>query len=98
MIDLSPEVRDAVLAILHRHLGSQRIFLVGSRARGTAKRFADIDILLMNEEALSPEERAKVRYDLEESDIPYKVDLLEWAELSPSFRLRLQKEAQPLNG
>ncbi len=96
MIDLSPAVRDSVLNILHHHLGGQRIYLVGSRARGPAKRFADIDILLMNEQPLSPEVRAHLRYDLEESDIPYKVDVMEWAGLSPSFRSRLQQEARPL--
>lgn len=96
MIDLSPAVRDCLLEIVHRHLGRQFVYLVGSRARGPAKRFADIDILLMNEQPLSPLVRATLRYDLEESDIPYKVDLLEWAELTPAFRSRLQKQAQPL--
>jgi predicted nucleotidyltransferase len=96
MIDLSPDVRASVLDIMHQHLGDQRLYLVGSRARGPAKRFADIDILLMNKQPLSPAVRANLHYDLEESDIPFKVDVLEWAGLSQSFRSRLQQEARPL--
>jgi uncharacterized protein len=96
VIDLSPDVRDRVLDILHKHLSGLPIYLVGSRARGPAKRFADIDLLLMNDQPLAPEERANLRYDFEESDIPYKVDLLEWVGLSTSFRFRLLQEAQSL--
>ena len=96
MIDLSPTVRAHVVEILRRRLGDQRVYLVGSRAQGPAKRFADIDLLLMNDQPLAPAERAILRYEVEESDIPFKVDLLEWSELSPAFRERLQKEARLL--
>lgn len=96
MIDLSPAIRAQLLDILQRSLGNQAVLLVGSRARGPAKRFADIDLLLMNGQPLSPSVRANLRYELEESDIPFKVDLLEWADLTPAFRKRLQSEAQPL--
>jgi predicted nucleotidyltransferase len=96
LIDLSSYVRADVIDILRRHLGSQPVYLVGSRARGPAKRFADIDLLLMNDHPLSPTERALLRNDFEESDIPYKVDLLEWTELSPGFRERLRQEAELL--
>lgn len=96
MMDLSPAVRAHGLDILRRRLGDQRVYLVGSRARGAAKRFADIDLLLMNDQPLAPAERAVLSYEFEESDIPFKVDLLEWPELGPAFRERLQKEAQLL--
>jgi uncharacterized protein len=96
MIDLSPVVRARVLDILRRCLGDQRVYLVGSRARGPAKRFADIDLLIMNDQPLAPAERAILRDEFEESDIPFKVDLLEWPDLDPAFRIRIQKEAQLL--
>ena len=96
MIDLAPAIRERLLDILRRSVGNQSVLLVGSRARGPAKRFADIDLLLMNAQPLSPSARANLRYELEESDIPFKVDLLEWSDLSPAFRERLQREAQPL--
>lgn len=97
MIDLPDTIRARLIDIVQHRLGDQRVFLVGSRARGQAKPFADVDLLLMNEQSLPPATRATLRCDFEESDIPFKIDLLEWADLSPTFRERIKKEAQLLS-
>jgi len=96
MSDMDAHSRAEVARIVRAHLGGQEIRLVGSRARGTAKRFADIDVLVMNREPLSPSARALINTAFEESDLPYKVDLLEWASLTPAFRDRLLRDSVPL--
>ncbi len=93
MIDLAPSVQAEIVEILRRRLGQTEVRLVGSRARGPAKRYADVDLLIMNPRPLPPLTRALLRTDFEESDIPYKVDLVEWADLSQPFRRRLEKES-----
>ncbi len=52
------------------------IYLFGSRARGDFQSGSDIDLAILSEEPLS-EELAVIREILEESNLPYKVDLVE---------------------
>jgi len=64
--------------------------------RGGAKRHADIDLLVIRSKPLLPRERALVNTAFEESDIPFKVDILEWECLTPSFRRRLMEGGAPV--
>ena len=96
MIDLDAATRKKVEFVLGRFLPEAEVRLVGSRARSGAKRQADIDLLVMRPEALSPLERALLNTAFEESDIPFRVDVLEWECLAPSFRERLTEGGAPI--
>ena len=96
MIDLDVKTRQQVQRILNQYLPEAEVRLVGSRARRGAKRQADIDLLVMRSKPLLPRERALLNTAFEESDIPFKVDLLDWELLTIAFRLRLLKGGAPL--
>ena len=66
------------------------IYLFGSRARGEARSGSDVDLAILSEEPLS-RELALLRYILEESSLPYKVDLVE-LRLAPYLREKVLKE------
>ena len=83
-------------SILEEYLPESEVFLVGSRARGTSKRYADIDLLLTRPPRLSKEHRALIKSAFEESNIPYRVDLIEADDLTESFRERLMGDAESL--
>ena len=96
MIDLDVKTRNQVQRILNQYLPEAEVRLVGSRARRGAKPQADIDLLVMRSHPLLPRERALLNTAFEESDIPFKVDLLEWELLTTAFRLRLLEGGAPL--
>ena len=96
MVDLDPASRGEVERILDLQLPGTEVRLVGSRARGPSKPYADIDLLVMRDESLSPLQRALLNNAFEESDLPFKVDVMEWHSLSPSFRARLLSDSVPL--
>lgn len=52
--------------ILSESIPDREVYLVGSRAKGTAGRFSDIDLLIAGNTPLSPEERTRLRMALEE--------------------------------
>jgi len=68
----------------------EHIYLFGSRARGDASTYSDIDIAIESSRTLS-EKLSQVRFDIEESLIPYKVDLVELPK-APYLREIIQKE------
>ncbi len=58
----------------------------GSRVTGRAKPFSDLDLAIMGEVAVHAATLAALADDFDESDLPFKVDLVEWAGLVGSFR------------
>lgn len=53
-----------------------KIYLFGSRARGENSRFSDIDIGFLSDKDLS-KDLVMLRELIEESNIPYKVDIVD---------------------
>jgi predicted nucleotidyltransferase len=68
----------------------EHIYLFGSRVRGDASAYSDIDIAIESSSALSSK-LSQVRFELEESLIPYKVDLIELSK-APYLRDIIKKE------
>ena len=70
-----------------------RVYLHGSRARNEACRHSDIDIALDGGgKAVDPALLAQIREALEESHIPYTVDLMDMAHADEKFRERIRRE------
>jgi predicted nucleotidyltransferase len=59
-------------------------YAFGSRARGEAKRFSDLDLCFFD--PLPDTIRSHIEEDFEESDLPYKVDMIYWDTCSPEFK------------
>ncbi len=75
-----------VLAILTECLPNQEVYAFGSRVTGKARRYSDLDLVVIGEKALSLAKKSAVQEAFSESDLPWKVDLLDWHELSDGFR------------
>ena len=86
-ITLSEEQVQLVKSILTNHLPRNTlIWLFGSRATGTAKKFSDIDLLIdANRKPMSLELRANLANAFEESDLPYKVDVVDVVTVDAEF-------------
>lgn len=66
-----------------------KIFIFGSRATGTYKPYSDIDFYVEAEPKMTLEQQSTL-YDLfEESDLPYKVDLVTKENLLPAFKYNI---------
>ena len=63
-----------------------KVWLFGSRSRGDYRRFSDIDLLYEIDRNLPDGFLYDVSTQLEEADIPYKVDLVREADLAESYR------------
>ena len=90
-IDISAEQRETILALLQRHLPGTAAWVYGSRARWTSRPESDLDLVVF----ATPDQRARVgalRDALEESDLPFRVDLFAWDDVSESFREKIEAE------
>ena len=85
-IDVAPEDYATVTAILARLLPGVEVRAFGSRVTGRIRRGSDLDLALMTDRPLSLDTRADLRDAFSESTVPFRVDILDWAETSESFR------------
>jgi uncharacterized protein len=85
-LDIDPSDLALVLAILVRHVPGREIWAFGSRVGGRARKYSDLDLCVVGDAPLPADIRAALAEDFSESDLPYKVDLVDWAAASGSFR------------
>ncbi len=94
---LSADQRARAIAILTAVLPpAARVFVFGSRATARAGRFSDLDLAIDAGRALSADEHATLAEAFEESDLPFRVDLLDCATADPAFRARIARDWVPL--
>ncbi len=86
--DLAVTPSDLVIvhAILRRHVPDRTVWAFGSRAKGAAKKFFDLDLAPLGDEPLPIATMAELAEAFSGSDLPYKVDLVDWATTAESFR------------
>lgn len=97
-LQLTPEQRRQVQTILKQHLPQVQAWVFGSRATGRARPFSDLDILLTLPTTLSWDQRAQLRDAFENSDLPFKVDVVEADRLEGPTAERVRREMRPLVG
>jgi type I restriction enzyme, S subunit len=81
-----------VRSILQKNVPHFTVWAFGSRAKGVAKPYSDLDLVVMTEQALPLDVSAALADDFSESDLPWKVDLLDWAVLSQEFRRIIERD------
>ena len=89
-IVIEPHQWQELSAILRTHLPGRRVWAFGSRATGQrVKRFSDLDLAIEGE-PIPWKEAALLDEALDESRLPFKVDLVELSALTPEFRARIE--------
>lgn len=68
------------------------VFLFGSRAKGSGEGHADIDIGFLSKKEIDPRLLRKISDDLEESRVPFHVDLIDFSKVQDKFKKAAMKE------
>ena len=78
---------DIVKQIVLKHIPKDNfaVFLFGSRSVGNAKPLSDIDIGILGLEPLPTIIKVDLESDLEESIVPYKIDLIDFIRIIEYF-------------
>lgn len=89
------DVADKDLLVLRElfanHLPDTEVWAFGSRVKGTARKDSDLDLVVFSK----PDQKSKVhalREALDESALPFRVDVLVWDDISEAFRENIRKK------
>lgn len=92
-LDLAPAHRNIVLQILQAHLPSAtKVWAFGSRANGRSAPFSDLDLAIDAGRPLRRDEMAALSDAFCESDLPWKVDVVDWRSLTSGFARLIEAE------
>ena len=95
-MDHLAEVKRIVLGGLKGHRA--KVYLFGSRATGEAWRWSDIDVAVLPLEPMPEGLLGEIREALEESHVPFFVDLVDLSHAEASLRRRVKREGVLWNG
>lgn len=85
MIDLDEKYINFIKKTVSSVLGDYKLYIFGSRVKGRAKEYSDIDIAIDSEE-LSSANKSKLEALFENSTIPYEVDIVDLNNITETFK------------
>jgi type I restriction enzyme S subunit len=97
-IDIRPDHWRIVHAILQKYVPQYAVWAFGSRAKWTAKEYSDLDLAVITDKPLPLSVSADLSDDFSESDLPWKVDIVDWATTSESFRKVIERDKVVIKG
>lgn len=94
-IDITEEYLNIILNIFKKYLigTNSKIYAFGSRAKQTAKPYSDLDLAIdMSKSKLPIELEEKIKLELEDTNISYKVDIIDLNSITDSFRQNIASD------
>lgn len=85
-VDLRPDHWAIVRSALQQHVPDREVLVFGSRATWSAKDYSDLDLAVLGEEPLPLHVASALDEALGASDLPFKVDVVDWARIDDDFR------------
>jgi predicted nucleotidyltransferase len=98
-LNLEERHREQIRAILGQHLGGRkgvRVYAYGSRVRGNAHRFSDVDLAIESAQPIGVDLLFALRNAFDGSNLPYSVDVTDLAHATPSFRTSFDRNRELL--
>ncbi|HNV70121.1 MAG TPA: nucleotidyltransferase domain-containing protein, partial [Candidatus Ozemobacteraceae bacterium] len=92
MIDVSPAHLETIQRILSEHVPTCEVRAFGSRVTWTAKDYSDLDLAIVGTKRLDVGVMRRLKEAFEESDLPFRVDVIDWYAISDSFRKVIKKK------
>lgn len=90
-IDITAPQRALLLDLLREHLPGVAVWAYGSRVKQTARTYSDLDLVVFaTRDQSSPV--SELKEALDESNLPFLVDLHVWDELPESFHEGIRAE------
>jgi len=90
-LDITGKDLAIVLDILEQHVPDRTVWAFGSRVTGKARPYSDLDLVIMGKNPLSFALMADLVEAFDQSDLPFKVDIVDWARTDEAFKEIIHK-------
>ena len=91
-IDITSEEMAIVQSILLRLIPNYKVGVFGSRVTGKARKYSDLDLVVMTEKPLDFDVYSSLKEAFSESTLPFKVDIVDWAATEDNFKKIIEQQ------
>jgi len=91
MLDIAEKHLKTIKRILAEYVGDCEVRAFGSRVSDTAKDYSDLDLAIIGKTKTNRRTRMLLREAFEESDLPFRVDVIDYNVISETFREIIEK-------
>jgi predicted nucleotidyltransferase len=92
MLDVSPDNLTIIRQILQQFVPDCEVRAFGSRVNGEAKPYSDLDLAIAGKEKIKRRTKMLLREAFAESDLPFRVEVLDYNAVSKEFRQIINKQ------
>jgi len=86
MIDIEKQDFLTVKQILEKYVPECEVRVFGSRITSKTKKYSDLDLVIVGREKLTRKTMMLLNEAFEESDLSFRVEVLDWNGVSESFK------------
>lgn len=91
-IDIHSDHWKIVQHILQEHVPDFEVWAFGSRANWSAKEFSGLDLAVITDEPLPIDTSLALNEAFSESDLPWKVDVVDWASVGDGLKKAIKRD------
>jgi len=88
-MQLSKKELEEIKVILKKYLPNKKVLAFGSRIKNTADKFSDLDCVVFGASVFKFEQTTEV---FENSNLPFRIQLLMWEKLPKDFQEEIKKK------
>ena len=92
MINVLPKYLEIIYKILQKHVPECEARVFGSRITGRVKKYSDLDLAVVGKTKLLTDVLYLLKEDFQESDLPFRVDVLDWNAISKEFQRVIEEK------
>jgi len=98
MFQIEDKELEIVINIIKEYAEDCEVMVFGSRLYGTSKTFADLDLAFKCDSGLGLDRILQLEEKFDESDLPYKVDIVNYNKTSKEFQEIIDKNNKKIFG
>lgn len=91
-LDLEDRYKEFIINSILKIIPNVEIYVYGSRVKGMAVKYSDVDIALKSGEEIPFDTVLKLKAFFSDSTFPYMVDIIDLNSISENFKNRIQKD------
>lgn len=95
-LEIRPEHWSLVRAILKEQVPECNVWAFGSRCQGRARPYSDLDLAIESDRPLGLARLGALAEAFSESDLPWRVDLIDWCSAGETFRRVIAQDRVPV--
>jgi predicted nucleotidyltransferase len=91
-LNVDPVNLERIQKILRQRIPDRSVWAFGSRVNGNARKYSDLDLVILGDVPLSLNQFFHIAEDFDESDIPFRIDLHDWNQIPAQFKPNITKQ------